>query len=228
MEDEIDQTVLDDEQSQAGIPKASIKMQVNSIDENDKSEVNLVSDHETIIAQKAPPPAAVDHFYQADQERPNLDIDFIVDSQTKEPDNVSLEIKDSKPKRYFSAKPIEPELLIDKPPQPKKEKVIALKPKEIKKPSKDTGENDWVLSRTEEVKKAEAKKSSCKLLFDVYDGDKVHRTLYSTHARVLDHSSWPTMYELISGRFKDGDFEPSMSHLVGHQKVKTEKDKLKL
>lgn len=111
-----------------------------------------------------------------------------------------------------------------------KEKPVFFKPKESElKEKKEQKEDDWVLSNPKEpMKKTATKKSSPKLLFEKYVSDKVCPTLYSYHGKVLAQTSWATMYELISGRFKDGDFEHCMSTIVGHQRVKTEKDRTKL
>lgn len=111
---------------------------------------------------------------------------------------------------------------------PDQQSVESLDRKKIKNPELDHA-TDWILSdQGERSKKPISRKNQRKLLFEVFESDLVYRTLYSLHSRVLDHSSWATMFEMVSGRFKDGDFEPSMSHIVGHRKIKTEKDKLKL
>ena len=44
----------------------------------------------------------------------------------------------------------------------------------------------------------------------------------------MKRRTWETMYELCDNKFKDGDFEPTIGHIVGHRKIKTEKDKAKL
>ena len=157
---------------------------------------------------------------------PNLDLDFIVEPNIKTTPYCSPEIKkESKPKRYFSAK--------NEHAKEEKQKQITsiLKITDTNSKSKEETSSDWILSeRLDLSKKTPAsRKPTCRnLLFEVYSSDQVFRTLYSTHTSVLDHSSWAVMYEMMSGKFRDGDFEPTMSNIVGHKKVKTDKDIMKL
>lgn len=165
-----------------------------------------------------------------------IDIDFVVDAgrnkkKAELPEIVTVQLH--KPKRYFSAK--SPKLTEGQ----NIAKVVSSTSdtKKLQLPNKNSNanlENDWILTEKEEKKKPprevlkETSSNSKKLLFEVYRGGEVYRTQYSTHEKAHDSYSWNMMYEMISGKYKDNDFETNMNNIVGHRRTKTEKDKAKL
>lgn len=163
-----------------------------------------------------------------------IDIDFVVDAGAKkksigQPQGSAAPIH--KPKRYFSAKPplvsesqhVETPV-ISLPPESKQ-------PQASKKKLTTNHGNDWILTEKEEKKKPgreTGQGGGKKLLFEVYRGGEVYRTQHSTHEKAHESYSWNMMFEMMSGKYKDNDFEPNMSNIVGHRRTKTEKDKVKL
>jgi hypothetical protein len=64
--------------------------------------------------------------------------------------------------------------------------------------------------------------------FQINRSDDVIKTTYSTQDKPVENPIWPNMADIVAGKFKDGDFEPNVLHIVGHKKTRTDKDKSKL
>ena len=56
----------------------------------------------------------------------------------------------------------------------------------------------------------------------------VFKTLYSSHEKVLEKSNWAFNFKVLTGRFTDKDFEPSLEAILGTQEIKKEADRKKL
>lgn len=164
-----------------------------------------------------------------------IDIDFVVDTSKKnEPyKSPEPEIAGNKKKRYFSAKP-DVHFVQKLAKQESRDTIKVLSTKETE--SRVAEHQDWVLTKTKSPTKPTTKRKQPEdiqppekiLLFEVYKGGEVNKTQYSTHENALNCNSWNMMHEMLTGKFKDGDFEPTLSNIVGHRKIKTEKDNVKL
>lgn len=165
-----------------------------------------------------------------DQSEQKIEIDFVVDAEAIETPGVSKNAQISNQpiiKRYFSAnKPNQAsreafELnKLESKANESKPKISSAKSNTMKFGTSvdDHSDDDWVLHASG-LKQPQRK-------FKFKSTDFV--THYSSHEQVIDKSEVNSIMDMVSGKFRDGDFEPIMSNITGHKKVKTDKDKQKL